>query len=245
MTTLVLCLSGPLQAWGTRARWNDRDTEPWPTLSGVAGLLASAMGTPRTTTPQWTHNLQLAVRADRPGAPLADFHTANAPNPTGAHPARKSGGGAHTESVVTTRHYLADAAFIAAVAHPDANVIALLSAALARPRWAPYLGRRSCPPALPVRLGTTTQAPEDVLMTLGLLRPPPRSGDTVTVTAITDAGPPTSWIDDHPTSRDPWTRTFTRRGVTSSRCRFTAEQCAGPGWQGWNRLHTQLAEPPR
>src|SRR5205814_6367260 len=41
-----LRLEGPLQSWGSRARWDVRDTEPEPTKSGVIGLLGCALGYP-------------------------------------------------------------------------------------------------------------------------------------------------------------------------------------------------------
>ena len=44
MNTLFLRLEGPLQAWGLRARWGERDTADAPTKSGVLGLLGCAMG---------------------------------------------------------------------------------------------------------------------------------------------------------------------------------------------------------
>ncbi|MDW8358926.1 CRISPR-associated protein Cas5, partial [Thermus sp.] len=41
MPTLLLRLQGPMQAWGTRSRFDQRDTWPYPTKSGVLGLLAA------------------------------------------------------------------------------------------------------------------------------------------------------------------------------------------------------------
>jgi CRISPR system Cascade subunit CasD len=45
--TLLLRLVGPMQAWGYRSRFEDRDTSLEPTRSGVLGLLASAAGIAR------------------------------------------------------------------------------------------------------------------------------------------------------------------------------------------------------
>ncbi|WP_328965794.1 CRISPR-associated protein Cas5 [Streptomyces virginiae] len=43
---MLLRLTGPLQSWGTHSHFNERDTAAFPTLSGVLGLLACALGRP-------------------------------------------------------------------------------------------------------------------------------------------------------------------------------------------------------
>lgn len=50
MTVLLLRLAGPLQSWGSAARFARRGTENAPTKSGVLGLLAAAEGRPRDAT---------------------------------------------------------------------------------------------------------------------------------------------------------------------------------------------------
>lgn len=44
MSTLLLRLAGPLQAWGTESKFETRRTEREPTRSGVVGLLMAALG---------------------------------------------------------------------------------------------------------------------------------------------------------------------------------------------------------
>ena len=78
MNTLFLRLEGPLQAWGTRARWGERDTALEPTKSGVIGIIACALGLGRgedTQIRDLGRALQLGVRIDRPGRLLVDYHT--------------------------------------------------------------------------------------------------------------------------------------------------------------------------
>ena len=41
---LLLWLEGPLQAWGHDSRFGRRDSLPFPTKSGVLGLLCCALG---------------------------------------------------------------------------------------------------------------------------------------------------------------------------------------------------------
>ena len=42
MSVLLIRLKGPLQSWGSRSRFNLRSTEPYPTKSGVIGMIAAA-----------------------------------------------------------------------------------------------------------------------------------------------------------------------------------------------------------
>ena len=44
MSTLLLRLAGPMQAWGADSRFDIRKTNREPTKSGVIGLLAAALG---------------------------------------------------------------------------------------------------------------------------------------------------------------------------------------------------------
>ncbi len=55
--------------------------------------------------------------------------------------------------MITERWYPADAAFTIAVTGPD-DTAALAAHALTEPLFAPYLGRRSCPPDTPLLLRT-------------------------------------------------------------------------------------------
>ena len=47
MTVLLMRLAGPMQSWGTRSRFGNRDTGLEPSRSGVIGLLCAALGRPR------------------------------------------------------------------------------------------------------------------------------------------------------------------------------------------------------
>ncbi|MFI0350955.1 type I-E CRISPR-associated protein Cas5/CasD [Actinomadura sp. 9N407] len=138
MSVLLLRLAGPLQSWGSAARFARRTTEAAPTKSGVLGMLAAALGRPRTADPSDLAALRFGVRVDQPGTPLRDFQTAHDPDTGGALP-------------VSERFYLADAVFVAAVEGPH-DQLTTLHQALRRPGFLPYLGRRSCPPAQPVDL---------------------------------------------------------------------------------------------
>lgn len=132
MTVLLLRLAAPLQSWGTSSRFTRRATDQVPSKSGVVGLLAAAQGRRRTDELEGLLGLTLAVRTEQPGFLERDFQTA----------ARR---GERTPVSVSTRHYLADAFFLAAV-EADVPLLEGLQEALLRPYFPLYLGRRSCPP---------------------------------------------------------------------------------------------------
>lgn len=148
MTALVLRLAAPLQSWGTASRFTRRATDRAPSKSAVIGLLAAAEGRRRTESIEHLLDLSFAVRTEQPGRLERDFQTA----------ARRT---ERTPVSVSTRHYLADAVFLAAV-EGDPDLLAGLRDALRRPHYPLFLGRRSCPPAGPIEVdlrdGTALEA---------------------------------------------------------------------------------------
>jgi CRISPR system Cascade subunit CasD len=158
MSTLLLRLAGPLQSWGYRSRFSDRDTGLEPSKSGVVGLLCCALGRPRSESPADLAALRMCVRVDRPGTLLEDFHTAGGGTFRGGREyfAPTSSGGKGKNPVVTKRHYLQDASFLVAL-EGDPSLLARLAEKLADPVWPLALGRRSCPPSEPVLIGMNGQ----------------------------------------------------------------------------------------
>ncbi|MBD0741911.1 type I-E CRISPR-associated protein Cas5/CasD [Streptomyces sp. CBMA152] len=139
MSVLALQLAGPLQAWGSTARFARRTTESAPTKSGVIGLLAAAQGLERDADLSALAALRFGVRIDQQGTRIRDFQTAHHADTGAAMP-------------VSDRYYLADSVFVAALEGADA-LIEKLHQALRVPQYLPYLGRRSCPPSRPLDLG--------------------------------------------------------------------------------------------
>jgi len=155
--TLLLRLEGPLQSWGYRSRFGDRDTGLEPTKSGVFGLLCCALGRDRSEPLDDLRSLKMHVRVDRQGRLVQDFQTAGAGRFRGAdrYAAPKSDGGRAArgkETILMVKHYLQDASFLVAL-EGDRSLLEQLEAALQDPFWPLSLGRRSCPPALPVLVG--------------------------------------------------------------------------------------------
>ncbi len=142
--TLLIPLKGPLQAWGLDSRFELRQTAAEPSKSGVIGLCCAALGRDRNEAIDDLASLLFGVRVDREGRLTRDFHTAR--DVIGAS-------GSDRRTVVSTRWYLADAAFLAGLQGPR-PLLEAIHAALQKPHWPTHLGRRSCPPTLPPGSGS-------------------------------------------------------------------------------------------
>jgi CRISPR system Cascade subunit CasD len=151
MRGVAMRFEGALQSWGGSALGEVRPTHDAPTASGVIGLVGAALGVDRSTgvvTLTALHRaLALAVRVDRRGEILVDYHTAlDVPD---------AGGKAHSGADITYRRYLADASFAGVLVAIDEAAMAPITldtivAALRHPRYALSLGRRACAPSVPV-----------------------------------------------------------------------------------------------
>ena len=247
MTTdlsLVLRLAGPLQAWGVRGGFADyRDTNDHPTRSGVLGLLACALGRPRGSSPDDLADLDLAIRCDRPGTPIEDFHTIGR---GAAEVVPCADGQTRKGAVLTRRAYLTDASFTVALTGPH-SLLRTLENALDHPVYTPFLGRRACPPTAPYNLGLHPRSATDVLATAPLDRHRPAKGDTVAVDIITTADQhdpgATHTLNDNPHGN----RRFTQRTLKRSRLHLPADLCFGRNTTAGDRyelLHTYRYSAP-
>ncbi|MER5490669.1 type I-E CRISPR-associated protein Cas5/CasD [Streptomyces sp. NPDC002454] len=233
---LLLRLAGPMQSWGVRSAFNRRETGAEPTKSGVIGLLAAAAGVAREDALGELSELRLGVRVDQPGTLLRDYHTVSdyrgRPLPQSGVSAKgtqkPTSPAKHTH--VTTRYYLQDAVFLAAVAGPRA-LLSTLDRAVRAPAFPLALGRRSCPPTQPVSLGLKETGLEEALTELpwlvtrraaeqyasrlgrerGLGRPLYPARIDCSATLEDPAGDDV--IHDAPVSFDPYARRFTSRRV--------------------------------
>ena len=188
--TLLIRLEGPLQAWGERARWSVRDSAPQPTKSGVVGLLGCALGyRSDDELRRLSRSIRLGVRCDRPGSPLVDYHTVVGGVMSADGRVKKTASTGEFETVVSWRYYLCDASFLVAVqSTPD--VVASLSAAIRRPHWVVYLGRKSCPPSRPLFAGVGDFASiEAALAAQPVCVPDGAAGDTTRVRAVLECTP--------------------------------------------------------
>ncbi len=142
MAVLLLRFAAPLQSWGADSKFETRRTNREPTKSAVIGMLAAAVGLRRDQTEELgkLNNLRFGVRVDKEGELLVDFHMAKNPEKKNA-------------DYVTYRHYLQDAVFLVGIECEDMKMLEELEHALRHPAFPLYLGRRSCPPTLPLLRG--------------------------------------------------------------------------------------------
>ena len=149
MKMIKFTLSAPLQSWGEDARWDQRTTADMPSKSAVVGLLGCCLGYPRgdDRLNRLNNRLKMAVRADRPGRVMTDYHTVQGTGGVflNAEGKPRSGG----DTIITPKQYLQDARFTVYL-WGDEETLCDCYQAMRHPRWAVYLGRKSCVPAVPI-----------------------------------------------------------------------------------------------
>jgi len=153
--TILIMLDGPMQSWGSRSRFDDRDTHAEPTKSAVIGMVCAALGRPREVPIDDLASLRFGVRIEASGRAMSDFHT--------AQDVARAGGG--LTNVTSRRHYLAEARFLAGLEGADIVFLAEIERGLKDPVWPLSLGRRSFPLTLPPYLPGGSVRPETDLET--------------------------------------------------------------------------------
>ena len=202
MAVLLLRLAAPLQAWGDESKFETRRTLPFPTKSGVIGMLAAALGRSREEPADDLSALGFGVRIDREGELLRDYHTVRTAK----------------QSYITNRYYLSDAIFLVGLESDDKAFLESLETALKAPAFPLFLGRRSCPPTLPLVLGIRDKALYEVLSDEPWLLPEYRqariySDDERKLRIIVDDITSSTVIRDVPLSFSKKRREFGWRGV--------------------------------
>ena len=194
MSTLLLRLAGPMQAWGADSRFDIRKTNREPTKSGVIGLLAAALGLRRDEPLDALAALRMGVRVDREGVLLRDFHM--------AHGAKSS--------YMTQRYYLCDALFLVGVFSEDEALMRRLEEAVRHPAFPLFLGRRSCPPEGRVCLGLRAATLEDALKSEPSLS---ARGTSEQVRIVLEDPTGTARLRDVPISFSPFNRQYGYRAA--------------------------------
>lgn len=145
MNTLLIRLSAPMQSWGTQSRFTMRDTGLEPSKSGVLGLLCAALGIDREDDEglRPLTSLRMGVRVDKEGLLQVDYHTAQ--NVLMANGKIKG-----TE--LSNRYYLANAIFLVGLESESLALLEHLQAALYKPIWVLFLGRKAFVPGEPIPL---------------------------------------------------------------------------------------------
>lgn len=162
MDYLVFQLHTPLSAWGETAVGEFRPTANYPSESALLGLLAAALGIRREEEDAHAalrkgYGFAIGVLAS--GRLLRDYHTAQVPGRVALknrpHHTRRDEFNLPKDdlnTILSTRDYRQDAASLVAVQMRDGAPYTLSDVvqALAKPRFTLYLGRKACPPALPL-----------------------------------------------------------------------------------------------
>lgn len=241
---LIFELYGPLAAWGDIAVGETRPSAMTPTKSAVLGLVAAALGLRRPDTArteaeraEWesrhialAEGYGMAVKMETLGLPLSDYHTAQVPS-SGSGRNHKDfstrldelthGHKSDLNTILSRREYRQDA-FSTVAIWARANAPYTLSdfrRALLEPCFMLYLGRKSCPLALPLQPEVrSAEAVEDALVA----RVAEASGDVGWIklhTRFQPSIPLLLWDCDAESRLSP-EQTVTRRDATLSRRRW-------------------------
>lgn len=162
MKTLVFQLEAPLSSWGEVAVGEYRPTAEYPGQSAILGLLAAALGIDRLDTEGQSalqQGYRMAVGVLSPGRLLRDYHTAQVPGradlkkrPQATRKDEMSVPKNDLNTILSSRDYRQDASSLVAVQALGQSPYTLrqLTEALQKPKFVLYLGRKSCPIAVPL-----------------------------------------------------------------------------------------------
>ena len=147
-------------AWGDVAVGEQRPSAGHPSKSAVLGVLAAALGIRCNDEAQQqalSAHYAMAVRVDATGELLRDYHTAQVPPSRRGvryYTRRDELRSDKLNTILSQRDYRMDASYSIAIWSRNGEPpwsMAEMSSALLRPRFTLYLGRKSCPLALPLQ----------------------------------------------------------------------------------------------
>lgn len=156
---LLFRLYGSLAAWGDIAVGEYRPSFAHPGKSAIIGLLAAALGIRRDEEDRQkslAESCTFAVRVDSMGVLLRDYHTTQVPSAKRGvvHYTRRSELATDDlNTILSSRDYRCDAVYTVAITVADGSPYTThqLAAALLKPVFTLYLGRKSCPLAMPLQ----------------------------------------------------------------------------------------------
>ncbi|MCD4845712.1 MAG: type I-E CRISPR-associated protein Cas5/CasD [Methanosarcinales archaeon] len=161
---LIFRLYGPMASWGDVAVGTYRPTFDHPSKSAVMGLLAAAIGIRRDEDVKLrtlAESYDFAVRVDASGTMLRDYHTSQVPS-SGSGRNKKyfatrkdelAASQKDMKTILSTRDYYCDAVYSVCLWGKSDDVpysLDNLAQKLKEPELVLYLGRKSCPLAMPV-----------------------------------------------------------------------------------------------
>lgn len=158
MTYLIFDMYGPLSAFGDIAMGDYRPTFPHPTKSAIIGLVAGCLGIDREEESKLLelHNdLGIAILVFDTGTLLRDYHTIQVPSSSKIktmpiYTRKDELSGTNPATILSDRDYRMGAYYRLGIwSKKEKCDVNLLQNALSYPIYAPYLGRKACPTALP------------------------------------------------------------------------------------------------
>ncbi|APX94683.1 type I-E CRISPR-associated protein Cas5/CasD [Halomonas sp. 1513] len=157
---LVFRLYAPLASWGEAAVGETRPTATHPGRGAILGLLGAALGIKREDDAGQKalgESVRIAIKQRSPGTLLRDYHTAQVPGSQAkvSYRTRRDELNASEKvinTILSSRDYRCDGLWTVAVwlSEGSAYTLESLEAALQRPHYSLYLGRKSCPLAAPL-----------------------------------------------------------------------------------------------
>lgn len=153
MNGFILHLQGPMMSFADKGFGQLREEGEAPSRSAVIGIVAAAMGLERGSERllELHNQLRVHVARIRSGALLVDYHTVLTAGYDEPDPARLRREGAKGNPTLTWRSYHCDTHFIAFVESSNQTLLNECSRALHNPVYTGFLGRRSCPPSVPLQ----------------------------------------------------------------------------------------------
>ncbi len=157
---LLFQIYGPLASFGEAAVGEARHSATHPSRSALLGLVAAAAGLKRDDAEgqrRLAESLRFGVKTLSIGSVLKDYHTTQVPPQERKvhhyHTRRDELGSERLGTILSSREYRQDGLWLAA-AWIDGSTASLsldgLAQRLAAPVFQLYLGRKSCPPGLPL-----------------------------------------------------------------------------------------------
>ncbi|MBF0494581.1 MAG: type I-E CRISPR-associated protein Cas5/CasD [Candidatus Omnitrophica bacterium] len=162
MKYLLFRLYGPMSSWGDIAVGEIRPSFTHPSKSAILGLVAAALGIKRNEEEKHrslAKALGFAVLVESAGFPLFDYHTAQVPSGKENYRTRRQelwGDRSDLNTILSTRDYRVDGLYTTILwvkKHCEFD-LDRITVKLRQPDFILYLGRKSCPVALPLEAQT-------------------------------------------------------------------------------------------
>lgn len=164
MEYLVFRLYAPMASWGEAAVGQSRPSGLRPSRSALLGLIASALGISREqqeALDELSRLLRFGIKTCSAGQLVRDFHTAQVPSVNNKEQHRYTRRDELNRpndalnTILSTREYRCDGYWVVAVWSEEPHQIgpyelSKIEAALLKPKFSLFLGRKACPLAAPL-----------------------------------------------------------------------------------------------